>query len=97
MQDRTFNYLKKRINFKEIENDSDDWDVTFITFDYTGAINGDGSLEFSHFKTIRTTIEDYVEAMSRDRSLVKLARDEFIEKVIKKSKAKEKKKREKKK
>lgn len=82
MQDRTFDYLRKRIRFPDAK---DKWDVSFVTFDYTRAVLGDGSLEFKHFKTVRTTIDGYVDAMSKDRQLAVSARDEFINRVKRKA------------
>ena len=61
MQDRPFQYLRRRINFKAVEAD---WDITFITFDYAGDVDANGRLTFSHQHTVRTTVDEYVTAMS---------------------------------
>jgi len=82
MQDRPFQYLRRRINFKEVNSD---WDITFITFDYSGAANTDGSLTFSHQQTVRTTVEEYVAAMSADARMAKKDRADFLKRVKRKA------------
>jgi len=61
MQHRPFEYLRRRITFQEANGA---WDLTFMTFDYTGKKNADGTLEFAHVQTIRSTLADYVAAMT---------------------------------
>jgi Restriction endonuclease NotI len=85
MQDRPFEYLRKRINFQEVEEGP--WDITFITFGYGNPLEIDahGQYPLSHRKTVRTTVEAYVSAMSQDQGMASAARADFLAKV--KSKA----------
>ena len=39
------------------------WDITFMTFDYSGKIGTNGMLDFAHAKTLRTTVGDYTAAL----------------------------------
>ncbi len=52
MQHRPFVYLKKRIPFEEVQ-DKNEWDITFVTFDYTGETLKSGMLEFKQTLTAR--------------------------------------------
>lgn len=61
MQHRPFEYLRRRIRFAEVAHP---WDITFMTFEYTGKAKSDGSLEFSHASTVRTSLASYVESMT---------------------------------
>lgn len=83
MQNRPFEYLRRRIQFPAATGAK--WDITFITFDYTGCKCADGTLEFAHAQTVRTTVAQYVGAMSSDTRLAKSAREDFLNRV--KSKA----------
>lgn len=82
MQDRPFEYLRRRIRFADAPQK---WDVTFITFDYSGSADGDGRLGFEHVKTVRTSIESYVAAMSADERMANAAKADFLERVKKKA------------
>jgi hypothetical protein len=81
MQDRPFRYLRSRIAFQEV---TEGWDITFMTFDYTGQQNADGSLAFTHMQTVRTTLESYQAALSAD-TREGSDRAHFIERVKKKA------------
>lgn len=83
MQNRPFEYLRRRIQFAASEGPS--WDISFIAFDYTGRKKADGRLEFSHVQTVRTTVAQYVSAMSSDTRMAKAVREDFLNRV--KSKA----------
>lgn len=61
MQHRPFEYLRRRIHFAESEAR---WDITFVTFDYTGAQKADGTLEFKEVVKVRTSLASYVEALT---------------------------------
>ncbi len=83
MQDRPFQYLRRRINFTPIEKD---WDITFMTFDYddTDLSNCD-VIGFSHRQTIRTSLSSYVTAISSDAGMSKSAREDFLARVNRKA------------
>ncbi len=83
MQDRPFQYLRRRINFTPIEND---WDITFMTFDYddTDLSNRD-VIGFSHRQTIRTSLSSYVTAISSDAGMSKSTREDFLTRVKRKA------------
>lgn len=61
MQHRPFEYLRRRIRFTE---SADPWDITFVTFDYTGARRPDGTLEFKKVALVRTSLTSYVEGLT---------------------------------
>jgi hypothetical protein len=61
MQHRPFEYLRRRIQFSET---SEPWDITFMTFDYTGARLRDGSLEFKRVEVARTSLASYVQGLT---------------------------------
>ena len=82
MQDRPFQYLRTRIAFQETPTQ---WDITFITFDYTGEGNAEGALEFKHMTTSRTTLDAYMAALSFAELPDDNLRGHFLERV--KSKA----------
>ncbi len=79
MQHRTFEYLRRRIRFTE---GADPWDITFVTFDYTGSRNPDGTLGFERVGVVRTSLASYVEGLTGARPG---NRSDFLERV--KSKA----------
>lgn len=84
MQDLPFQYLRRRIKFATGDGP---WDITFITFEYTGARCQDGSLAFEPRQVARTTVAEYVEAMAPDAASVDGARQEFIARVERKSRS----------
>lgn len=61
MQHRPFEYLRRRIRFDE---GADPWDISFVTFDYTGARKSDGTLEFKRVAVVRTSLASYVEGLT---------------------------------
>lgn len=81
MQDRPFRYLRRRVQFKEAPKDSP-WDITFMTFDYTGSRLDNGQLEFVHTDVVRTTLENYTKALSADHRATADQRQTFFEKVM---------------
>lgn len=85
MQDRPFQYLRRRIAFTPVESGSP-WDITFVTFDYEepDAKQGD-TLRFGHSQTVRTTVQAYVSALSSDPGMAKQAREDFLERVKRKA------------
>lgn len=82
MQDRPFRYLRRRINFTQTD---ETWDITFVTFDYTGKRLEDGSLQFIHHQTVRTSLSNYVSALSSDPGMAKAAREDFLERIKRKA------------
>lgn len=61
MQHRPFEYLRRRIRFTE---GADPWDITFMTFDYTGKQRADGTLEFLPVAVARTSLVSYVAGLT---------------------------------
>jgi hypothetical protein len=82
MQDRPFEYLRSRIQFDEA---TENWDISFVTFDYTGQRDSNGQLDFQHKRTIRATVESYVAAMSSDSRMSLAAREDFLDRVKRKA------------
>ncbi|MBX7132911.1 MAG: hypothetical protein K1X67_09570 [Fimbriimonadaceae bacterium] len=85
MQDRPFRYLKRRVNFKQSGNE-EPWDITFVTFDYTGNTLTNGQLEFVQMDIVRTTVEEYTKALSADHRASADQRESFLQRVDIKSK-----------
>lgn len=83
MQDRPFRYLKRRIDFAEAADSQ--WDITFVTFDYTGEVLPTGELAFRHKSTVRTTLEHYVEALALEKRGDVHTREKFLEAVKRKA------------
>ena len=83
MQDRPFQYLRRRINFESAAPD-ESWDICFMTFDYGGRLPDD-SFAFTSAQTVRTTVAKYVAALSSDPGMANAARDDFLERVKRKA------------
>ena len=75
MQDRPFQYLRRRIAFEDAVND---WDITFVTFDYSGATMSDGRLGFSQRQIVRSTLSNYVTALTSNARLGADERANFL-------------------
>lgn len=85
MQHRPFEYLKSRVPFTEVRNDAD-WDITYITFDYTGETSADGRMEFVHHATSRTTLDDYASALfNNPRGDSSVSKNSFLHSVKRKA------------
>src|SRR6266536_3485908 len=82
-QDRPYRYLKRRIAFPEAPDGV--WDITFVTFDYTGSAQADGSLEFIHRATERVRLADFIEAMAANADTDPDERRRFLDAVKRKS------------
>lgn len=82
MQNRPFEYLRGRIQFSATELS---WDISFVTFEYTGKVESSGHLEFAHVQTVRTSLGDYVAAMSTDNRSSETARADFLQRVKRKA------------
>lgn len=80
MQNRPFEYLHRRVKFSPVEP-GEPWDITFMTFDYTGRTTAGGQLEFSHARTVRTTLTSYTSALAKDQRASAEQRGEFMNKV----------------
>jgi hypothetical protein len=78
-QDICFRYFASRIPSEWTTDRNGDWDITFITFDYTGSILTDGKLEIAYRQTMRTTHLSFSEAISRSTS--NLTRDDILKRV----------------
>ncbi len=82
MQDRPFQYLRRRIAFAEA---SDNWDITFLTFDYTGRLLRSGALEFAQASKVRTTVDEYLAALQAGAGMAGKDRKHFLERVERKA------------
>ncbi|MCC7247658.1 MAG: hypothetical protein IT473_03455 [Lysobacter sp.] len=82
MQDLPFLYLRRRIPFSAVDGD---WDITFMTSEYTGKIGRNGAMEFSHCQTVRTTLPNYLAALNRGSRSVGDDRADFLERVKRKA------------
>ena len=76
MQHRPFLYLKKRIAFVP-SGDGEPWDIAFSTFDYTDELLANGQFGFEHVDTVRTTVANYIAALSANRAGMK-ERSDFL-------------------
>lgn len=82
MQDRPFQYLRRRIPF---EIDASSRDVTFMTFDYTGRTGANSQLEFPPVQTVRTSLELYTEALMAGSRSSESDRKFFLDRVKRKA------------
>lgn len=80
MQERPFQYLRRRICFRPCA-EGEPWDITFVTFDYEDATEPNGVIPFVHKQTIRTTVADYISALSSDPGMAQEAREDFLKRV----------------
>ncbi len=80
-QRRTFDYLMTRIDVEWTEGA--DWDITFLTFDYTGTVLENGQLEFKAAGIFRTTVAQYAKGLVTPTAKVETA--EFLKRVRKKA------------
>lgn len=78
-QDRCFNYLSSRIPAQWSTERESDWDITFLTFDYTGTVLPNGQHEMKHCKTMRTSVSSFSEALARSTAC--LDRQSFLAKI----------------
>ncbi|MCX2734462.1 NotI family restriction endonuclease [Saccharopolyspora sp. NFXS83] len=85
MQHSILRQLRSRIDFPVVAA-SEDWDITFMSFDYTGATKDTGELEFKYVETVRTTLDGYIEAMHTSGAALHVPRKDFIAKAKKKAK-----------
>ncbi|MFB8776846.1 hypothetical protein [Streptomyces broussonetiae] len=85
MQHSILQQLRSRINFTSVGVDSA-WDITFAGFDYDGTLTPEGQLKLERVETVRTTLEDYISAMTTSRESSAL-REDFVAKVKRKVKA----------
>lgn len=82
MQDRPFQYLRSRVRFDE---SGDDWDISFVTFDYDQSTTALGQMSLRHCRTVRTTVAKYADALLMDRTVDGEARKAFLERVQRKA------------
>lgn len=87
MQDRPFQYLHRRVPFVAL-GEGQDWDISFVTFDYDGTIAANGMHGFSHVRTIRTSLAAYTSALPSDRRASADQRASFIERILAKTQPK---------
>jgi len=80
-QKRPFDYLIRRTDIEWTTGD--DWDVTFLVFDYDGTIQPNGQMGFGHVSTHRTTVETFSKALIKPTS--KVSAEEFLRRVRKKA------------
>jgi hypothetical protein len=84
MQWPVLQQLRARVNFHSTA-DGEEWDITFVGFDYTGHTECDGKLEFRFVECIRTTLYGYLEALTGSNSVSTPMRADLIEKVKRKA------------
>ncbi|HEV3162802.1 MAG TPA: hypothetical protein VGZ22_02090 [Isosphaeraceae bacterium] len=81
-QDRCFKYMSKRIPATWGTAPDQPWDITFISWDFTGKVLPNGQREIEQKQTKRTTTASFAEALAR--STATITREEFLKKVKKK-------------
>lgn len=85
MQHSILEQLRGRVNFTPIR-EPEPWDITFAGFEYTGAREPNGQLKLELVDVVRTTLANYVEAMTSSGGARPLHED-FVARVKKKYKA----------
>lgn len=78
-QDRCFRYMARRIPARWTSNRAEPWDITFLTFDYTGTVLPDGRRELAQLQTMRTTVASFSKALARSTAVI--TRQAFLERV----------------
>lgn len=84
MQDRPFAYLHRRIPFRTVA-ETEPADIIFVTFDYDETIDTNGSLSFSHKRTLKTTLALFSDALSKENGNAEEQRTQFIDTIEKKA------------
>jgi hypothetical protein len=83
MQQSVLQQLRSRINFKPVPS-NDAWDITFAGFEYDGSSDSDGKLALELVESVRTTLPNYLQAMTSSGESRAL-REDFIVNVKKKA------------
>ncbi|MFG1916572.1 hypothetical protein [Micromonospora sp. NPDC048898] len=76
--------LRKRVNFQPVAV-GEDWDITFVGFDYAETVGVDGQLPLIFVEAIRTTLSNYQEALTSSGVATSFLRADLIEKVKRKA------------
>lgn len=84
MQQSILEQLRSRINFTPV-SESEPWDITFAGFEYNGDLDADGRLSLNLVESTRTTLPNYLDAMTSSREGGAL-RSDFVAKARKKNK-----------
>ncbi len=79
-QQRPFDYFERRI---QLNWSDEDWEITFLTFDYTGAVDDSGQMVMVHTGTYRTKVGGFAEALVNPTSTI--SADTFLRRVRKKA------------
>ncbi len=79
-QQRPFNYLTRRIN---LEWSNDDWEITFLVFDYSRDISDSGQMKMDRTGTYRTRVASFAEALVNPTSTI--SAEEFLRRVREKA------------
>ncbi|MFF0824969.1 hypothetical protein ACFYUR_31735 [Micromonospora haikouensis] len=82
-QHRILQQLRSRVDFDSIA-DGEPWDITFVSFDYTGLVEDNGQLSFVFHEVVRTTLPMYLRALTSSGAVTTYLRSDFISKVRKK-------------
>jgi hypothetical protein len=82
-QQRILEQLRGRVDFETVD-DGNDWDITFIGFEYDSTPDATGKISFTHRETVRTTLSAYQAAMMGNSASAMYLRSDFIKKVLKK-------------
>lgn len=82
VQDRPFQYLERRVRLQDRATE-DEWDITFLTFEYTGRVSAQGILAFDHRRTVRTSIGAYAAALVEATAAP--SRSDFLKRIRKKA------------
>lgn len=84
MQHSILEQLRSRINFTPVGDDVP-WNITFAGFEYDGNVDLGGKLDIGLVESVRTTLPNYLEAMTSSREGAAL-RSDFVARVRKKKK-----------
>ncbi|MGW4463038.1 hypothetical protein [Micromonospora sp. NPDC004704] len=83
-QHRILEQLRARVDFDPVPV-GHEWDITFASFDYDGTRELDGRLAFRFREAVRTTLPNYLNALTSSRAVTEYLRSDFIDKVRMKS------------
>ncbi|AVT36242.1 NotI family restriction endonuclease [Plantactinospora sp. BB1] len=76
--------LRKRVNFQPVAT-GEDWDITFVSFDYLEPVESNGRLPLTFVEAVRTTLSNYREALTSSGVAGSFLRGDLIEKVKRKA------------
>ena len=83
-QHRILRQLRSRVDFQTVQP-HEPWDITFVSFDYTGEVDPTGRFAFPFQEAVRTTLPKYLAALTQSSAASGFLRTDLINKVKRKA------------